>query len=225
MNTDILVVDDDTNICQLIKLYLEKEGFNVSICNSGIDALEEAKSMRFSLVLLDIMMPDIDGYETLKRLREFSNVPVIMISAKSETSDKITGLDFGADDYITKPFEPMELVSRVKAILRRSQANFESEDITLGNLFISLRQYNVTVGGVRIEMPPKEIEVLNCLAKNPNKVMIREELLNQVWGQDYKGDSRTVDVHIKRIREKLINSTARLVTVWGVGYKIEVDLD
>ncbi len=224
-NCKILIVDDDDNICQLLNLYLIKEGYRTHICNNGKAAVKQLAEEDFNVVLLDIMMPGMDGYETLTAVRKFSNVPVILVSAKGEPMDKISGLDCGADDYVTKPFEPQELISRIKAVLRRTQPteNTDMLDIRIGNLFISRGNYIVKVNDVKVEMPPKEIELLYYLAKNPMRVFTREQLLEKVWGEEYKGDSRTVDVHIKRIREKLgLGTNWSLVTVWSVGYKFEV---
>ncbi|MCI8435777.1 MAG: response regulator transcription factor [Clostridia bacterium] len=224
-NCKILIVDDDDNICQLLNLYLIKEGYRTHICNNGKAAVKQLAEEDFNVVLLDIMMPGMDGYETLTAVRKFSNVPVILVSAKGEPMDKISGLDCGADDYVTKPFEPQELISRIKAVLRRTQPteNTDMLDIRIGNLFISRSNYIVKVNDVKVEMPPKEIELLYYLAKNPMRVFTREQLLEKVWGEEYKGDSRTVDVHIKRIREKLgLGTNWSLVTVWSVGYKFEV---
>lgn len=228
-NFKILIVDDDDNICQLLTLYLVKEGYNTSICHNGRDAIKVLKESNFDVVLLDIMMPEMDGYETLMNIRKFSFVPVILVSAKGEPMDKILGLDYGADDYVTKPFEPQELISRIKAILRRSQSISAStnssghSDITIDNLSVSISNYIVKIDGKKIEMPPKEIELLYYLATNSGQVFTREQLLVQVWDTDYKGDSRTVDVHIKRIREKLGNGAKwSLNTVWGIGYKFEI---
>lgn len=221
----ILIVDDDDNICQLLKLYLIKEGFSTIICHNGNDAAKFVKETRLDIVLLDIMMPDMDGLETLAKIREFSDIPVILVSAKGEPMDKIGGLDIGADDYVTKPFEPQELISRIKAILRRigQPKTEEKADVTIGNLHISIGNYIVKVDDKKVEMPPKEMELLYYLATHPMKVFTREQLLGEVWGPDYKGDSRTVDVHIKRIREKLgIGTNWKLETVWRVGYKFEV---
>lgn len=222
----ILIVDDDANICQLLNLYLVKEGFATTICYNGKDAIKKIGDENFSIVLLDIMMPEMDGYETLSNIRKFSNVPVILVSAKGEPMDKISGLDCGADDYVTKPFEPQELISRIKAILRRMQPNQnqEKKDIIIGNLYISNENYIVKVSDKKIEMPPKEIELLYYLATHPMRVFTREQLLSNVWESDYKGDPRTVDVHIKRIREKLgVGSNWKLETVWGIGYKFEIN--
>lgn len=222
----VLIVDDDDNICQLLNLYLIKEGYTTHICNNGKDAVMQLAADEYHVVLLDIMMPDMDGYETLTAIRKSSSVPVIMMSAKGDPLDKISGFDCGADDYVTKPFEMQELISRIKAILRRTQPQSISDvyaDIHIGNLFIDRANYIVQIDGKKIEMPPKEIELLYYLAKNPMRVFTRDQLLSAVWGYDYKGDSRTVDVHIKRIREKIGNSTGwRLATVWSIGYKFEV---
>ena len=221
----ILIVDDDDNICQLLKLYLIKEGFSTIICHNGNDAAKYVKETHLDIVLLDIMMPDMDGLENLSKIREFSDIPVILVSAKGEPMDKIGGLDIGADDYVTKPFEPQELISRIKAILRRigQSKTEEKADVTIGNLHISIGNYIVKVDDKKVEMPPKEMELLYYLATHPMKVFTREQLLGEVWGPDYKGDSRTVDVHIKRIREKLgIGTNWKLETVWRVGYKFEV---
>ncbi len=226
----ILIVDDDDNICQLLTLYLVKEGYNTSICHNGKEALILLRDSAFNVVLLDIMMPEMDGYETLMNIRKFSNVPVIMLSAKGEPMDKISGLDFGADDYVTKPFEPQELISRIKAILRRFKTNVEvpmqsldKSELVIGDLRVSMSNYIVTVGENKIEMPPKEIELLYHLASNPMQVFARDQLLNKVWGTSHKVDQRTVDVHVKRIRERLGEGKGwRLSTVWGVGYKFEI---
>ena len=226
-NIQILIVDDDENICQLLTLYLAKEGYYTKSCHNGKDAIELIKANKYDLVLLDVMMPVMDGYETLTEVRKFSSVPIIMVSAKGEPMDKISGLDFGADDYVTKPFEPQELISRIKAIFRRAQSFVAPKvdgDITYGNLYISLKNYIVKVDDVIIDMPPKEVELLYCLASHPSQVMTRDELLSEVWRSDYQGDARTVDVHVKRIREKLgAGKNWRLNTVWGVGYKFEVN--
>lgn len=223
MKNTVLIVDDDVNICNLLQLYLEKDGFATSVVNDGNSALEFLRENNADVVLLDIMMPGMDGYETLKAIREFSRVPVIMLSAKSEMLDKINGFDYGADDYVTKPFEPQELISRVRALIRRTTPMSDTfDEITIGNLSVNIKQYQVLLNGKKIEMPPKEIEVLNFLAKNPDRVVTRDELVSNIWSNDYKGDSRTVDVHIKRIREKISGASCSLLTVWGVGYKLEV---
>ena len=222
----IMVVDDDPNIAQLVKLYLEKEGFEVSVETRGDDAVAAFQKNPPSLMLLDIMLPGMDGLQVCRAIRQISAIPIIMLSAKDETFDKVLGLELGADDYITKPFEGKELVARVKAVLRRS-APGESEKDTLSfpGLTISLEKYEVHYQGKLLEMPPKELEVLYFLAAHQNRVFTREQLLEQVWGFDFFGDSRTVDVHIKRLREKLQDSEAlgwQIRTVWGVGYKFEV---
>ena len=222
----IMVVDDDPNIAQLVKLYLEKEGFEVTVETRGDDAVAAFQKNPPSLMLLDIMLPGIDGLQVCRTIRQISTIPIIMLSAKDETFDKVLGLELGADDYITKPFEGKELVARVKAVLRRSSPG-ESEKDTLSfpGLTISLEKYEVHYQGKLLEMPPKELEVLYFLAAHQNRVFTREQLLEQVWGFDFFGDSRTVDVHIKRLREKLQDSEAlgwTIRTVWGVGYKFEV---
>ena len=222
----IMVVDDDPNIAQLVKLYLEKEGFEVSVETRGDDAVAAFQKNPPSLMLLDIMLPGMDGLQVCRAIRQISAIPIIMLSAKDETFDKVLGLELGADDYITKPFEGKELVARVKAVLRRSSPG-ESEKDTLSfpGLTISLEKYEVHYQGKLLEMPPKELEVLYFLAAHQNRVFTREQLLEQVWGFDFFGDSRTVDVHIKRLREKLQDSEAlgwSIRTVWGVGYKFEV---
>ena len=223
--TLILIVDDDPNIAQLISLYLAKEGFTTITAGSGADALQLFSSRSPSLVLLDIMLPVMDGWEVCRSIRSSSKVPIIMLSAKDETIDKVLGLELGADDYITKPFDGKELVARVRAVLRRYGNNSEHENLlSFNGLQISIDQYEVTYRGNRIDMPPKELELLFFLAGHRNIVFTREQLLEQVWGFDFFGDSRTVDVHIKRLREKLEDSEElgwQLKTVWGVGYKFE----
>ncbi len=226
----ILLVDDDPNISHLVRLYLEKEGFDVTEAARGDDALQCFQKQVPALVLLDVMLPGIDGLQVLKEIRKTSKVPVIMLTARDETFDKVLGLELGADDYITKPFESKELVARVKAVLRRAPTPGEGasaqEDDTLRfpQLTVSLSRYEVTYEGRNVEMPPKELEVLYYLASHPNMVFTREQLLERVWGFDFFGDSRTVDVHIKRLREKVENVSPQwsLKTVWGVGYKFEV---
>ncbi len=223
--TLILIVDDDPNIAQLIGLYLAKEGFATISAANGADALQLFTSHSPSLVLLDIMLPVMDGWEVCRSIRSSSKVPIIMLSAKDETIDKVLGLELGADDYITKPFDGKELVARVRAVLRRYGNNSEHENLlSFNGLQISIDQYEVTYRGKRIDMPPKELELLFFLAGHRNIVFTREQLLEQVWGFDFFGDSRTVDVHIKRLREKLEDSEElgwQLKTVWGVGYKFE----
>jgi DNA-binding response OmpR family regulator len=222
----IMVVDDDPNIAQLVKLYLEKEGFEVSVETRGDDAVAAFQKNPPSLMLLDIMLPGMDGLQVCRAIRQISTIPIIMLSAKDETFDKVLGLELGADDYITKPFEGKELVARVKAVLRRAGPGDTEKDIlSFPGLSISLEKYEVYYQGKLLDMPPKELEVLYFLASHQIRVFTREQLLEQVWGFDVFGDSRTVDVHIKRLREKLQDSETlgwQIRTVWGVGYKFEV---
>ena len=219
----ILIVDDDKNICQLLGLYLDRDGFAAEFCHDGNTALSKLSSSVYDGVVLDVMMPGPDGFEVLSELRKFSEVPVIMLSARGESTDRISGLNRGADDYITKPFEPQELIARIRAVLRRSKPAEETKNVTLFNLNVNLTEFTVTLNGEKVDMPPKEIELLYMLAKTPMHVFTRDELLSAIWGQGYSGDSRTVDVHVKRVREKLgDNPHWQLTTVWGVGYKIEV---
>ena len=223
MKTKILLVDDDPNIRQLVNLYLEKEGFEVSMADRGDAAL---KAFRQSPP--DLMLPGMDGWEVCREVRKTSNLPIIMLTAKDETFDKVLGLELGADDYIVKPFDMKELVARIKAVLRRYQQpepSAESKALTFQGLTVNIAQYTVSFKGREIEMPPKELELLHFLASHPNQVFTREQLLEQVWGYDYFGDSRTVDVHVKRLREKLEGGEQmgwQIKTVWGVGYKFEV---
>ena len=225
-NGVILVVDDDFNICELVRLYLENEGFTVEIANTGMAALEKFKRMsNISLILLDIMLPGTDGFEICREIRKTSNVPIIMLTAKDETFDKVLGLELGADDYVAKPFDTRELIARVKAVLRRFEAKeTNTKSIAYKNIEINITNYELTLGGKHVDMPPKELELLYFLATNPNKVFTREQLLDEIWGYDFFGDSRTVDVHIKRIREKIerFEDNWSLKTVWGVGYKFEL---
>ncbi|MHC1786173.1 MAG: response regulator transcription factor [Christensenellales bacterium] len=223
----IMVVDDDQNIAQLIRLYLEKEGYAVESYARGDTALAAFKRKPPALLLLDIMLPGMDGWQVCRAVRQISTIPVIMISAKDETFDKVLGLELGADDYITKPFDPKEMVARVKAVLRRGGPSEQPENDTLSfpGLTMSLSRYEVTYRGQRVEMPPKELELLYFLSSHQNLVFTREQLLEKVWGFDYFGDSRTVDVHVKRLREKLPESEGlgwMIRTVWSVGYKFEV---
>ncbi len=225
MAKHILVIDDDKNICEVIKLYLKKEGFEVAIANDGQAGINEFARETPALIVLDIMMPKLDGWEVLKHVRKTSTVPVIMLTAKGETFDKVLGLELGADDYIVKPFDPKEFIARVKAVTRRAnQMEEENSSIEYADLDINISNYTVTYKGEIVEMPPKEIELLFFLASHPNKVFTREQLLQQVWDFEFFGDSRTVDVHIKRLRKKLFdqNSGWEIKTVWGVGYKFEV---
>lgn len=223
----ILIVDDDNNIAELVSLYLTKECFETMIVNDGESALTAAKTFDPNLVLLDLMLPGIDGYEVCRALRANSQVPIIMLSAKGETFDKVLGLELGADDYMEKPFDSKELVARVKAVLRRYKVAPAVETETLSNskiveypgLLVNMTNYSCFYEGKQVDMPPKELELLYFLAKSPNQVFTREQLLDQIWGYDYAGDTRTVDVHIKRLREKLKdNDNWRLDTKWGVGY-------
>ena len=219
------MIDDDENICKVVKLYLEKEGMDVLVANDGKSGVDLFNTSSPQLVLLDIMMPGIDGVEVLKRIRKESNVPVIMLTAKSDTFDKVLVLELGADDYIVKPFEPKELTARIKAVVRRSEASAEEADDTIRfpDLEISITTYTVVYKGEKLELPPKELELLYFLASHPNKVFTREQLLQKVWEFDFYGDSRTVDVHVKRLREKLVGDHPwQIKTVWGVGYKFEV---
>ncbi|NLV57293.1 MAG: response regulator transcription factor [Clostridiales bacterium] len=224
----ILLVDDDPNISHLVRLYLEKEGFEVTQAARGDEALMSFRKRQPELVLLDVMLPGVDGLQVLKEIRKVGKVPVIMLTAKDETFDKVLGLELGADDYITKPFENKELVARVKAVLRRSAGECgdvsQDDTLTFPQLTVSLARYEVTYEGRDVEMPPKELEVLYYLASHPNMVFTREQLLERVWGFDFFGDSRTVDVHIKRLREKLPGCEQygwEIHTVWRVGYKFE----
>ena len=221
----ILIIDDDINICELIRLYIEKEGYEVLTVYNGIKALEVFKEFTPNLVILDIMLPGMDGWQVCREIRKISSIPIIMLTAKGETFDKVLGLELGADDYMVKPFEPKELVARVKAVLRRYEhKESDVQEIVYPNLVVNKSNYTVKVNGKNIELPPKELELLYFLASNPNKVFTREQLLEHVWGFDFYGDSRTVDVHVKRLREKieLEGQKWQLKTVWGVGYKFEV---
>ncbi|UBK68681.1 response regulator transcription factor [Clostridium perfringens] len=220
----ILIVDDDENICEVIKMYLETTGYNVKVAHDGKAAKEEFVNFSPNLVVLDMMLPGIDGMEVLKWIRKDSNVPVIMLTAKVETFDKVLALEIGADDYVVKPFEPKELLARVKAVMRRYSGE-EPDNVVLNfpGLTIDANSYKVIYNGEEVKTPPKEFELLHYLASNKNKVFTRDQLLCEVWGYDYPGDSRTVDVHIKRLREKLNGGEEwQLETVWGVGYKFEV---
>ena len=224
-NQTILTIDDDKNICRIISLYLEKEGFEVESVNDGAEGFKRFRELSPSLVLLDIMLPGMDGWTVCKEIRKDSDTPIIMLTAKGEVFDKVLGLELGADDYMVKPFDPKELVARVKAVIRRmSKPTEESQKVSFDRLQVDLSNYTVICDGKELEMPPKEIELLYFLASHPNKVFTRQELLEQVWGFDYFGDSRTVDVHIKRIREKLnVTDVNWLIkTVWAVGYRFEV---
>jgi two-component system response regulator ResD len=225
MPRKVLIVEDDTNIAELLHLYLEKEGFEISVANSGGKGLELYRSFQPDLVLLDVMLPVMDGWTICKKIREADKTPIIMLTAKGETTDKVTGLEMGADDYIVKPFEMKEVLARIHAVLRRYGAEETVErKLSFDKLTINLDSYELLVDGKRIDTPPKELELLFHLASAPNRVFTRNQLLDEVWGFDYFGDSRTVDVHVKRLREKLEGISERwcLKTVWGVGYKFEV---
>ena len=227
----ILIVDDDNNIAELISLYLVKECYDTLIVNDGESALEKIPEFKPDLMLLDIMLPGIDGYEVCRQVRATSDLPIIMLSAKGETFDKVLGLQLGADDYIEKPFDSKEMVARVKAVLRRTVSKAAPvpevtgdgiDAVSYPDLLINLTNYSVTYKGHTIDMPPKELELLYFLASSPNRVFTREQLLDRIWGYEYSGDTRTVDVHIKRIREKIgDNESWRISTIWGKGYKFE----
>lgn len=224
----ILIVDDDTNICELLRLYTEKEGFEASIANDGETAIKMFDSVSPDLMLLDIMLPGLDGWQVCREIRKKSSCPIIMLTAKGEVFDKVLGLELGADDYVVKPFETKEVVARINAVLRRSgrnnDKNHENKEVSFENLSINLTNYELRVNGAQVDTPPKEMELIFHLASNPNRVFTRDQLLDEVWGFDYYGDSRTVDVHVKRLREKLegVSDKWALKTVWGVGYKFEV---
>ena len=222
----VLIVDDDQNICELLRLYIEKEGYDTRIANDGKAALEVFDEYNPDLIMLDIMLPELDGWQVCREIRKKSQCPIIMLTAKSEVFDKVLGLELGADDYVVKPFEAKEIVARIKAVLRRSGTNDEDavKEVHYDKLSINLTNYELRVNGVQVDTPPKEMELIHHLASNPNRVFSRDELLDQVWGFDYYGDSRTVDVHVKRLREKLegVSDQWELKTVWGVGYKFEV---
>ncbi|MDE6957330.1 MAG: response regulator transcription factor [Lachnospiraceae bacterium] len=225
----ILIVDDDENIAELISLYLTKECFDTRIVHDGEEALQAFKEYEPNLILLDLMLPGMDGYQVCREIRQKSSTPIIMLSAKGEVFDKVLGLELGADDYIIKPFDSKEMVARVKAVLRRYQPSRNDTSVSKGKcveypgIVINLTNYSVLVDGEHIDMPPKELELLYFLAASPNQVFTREQLLDQIWGYEYIGDTRTVDVHIKRLREKIKDhSTWKLSTVWGIGYKFEV---
>lgn len=225
-NEKILVVDDDKNICELLRLYLVKEGYEVTMVHDGDAALETFETLKPALVLLDVMMPGKDGWEVCRTIRKTSKTPIIMLTAKGETYDKVLGLELGADDYIVKPFDAKEVTARIMAVLRRcAVASDQPEGVyDFDNLHLDMNRYELKVKGKVVEAPPKELELLACLAGHPNRVYTRDQLLDEVWGFEYYGDSRTIDVHVKRLREKLENASEQwnLKTVWGVGYKFEV---
>ncbi|MFV0412677.1 MAG: response regulator transcription factor [Oscillospiraceae bacterium] len=224
----ILIVDDDKNICELLRLYLEKENYETKIAYEGVSAFSLFEEWQPDLVLLDIMMPKQDGWETCRKIRAVSNLPIIMLTAKGDTFDKVLGLELGADDYIVKPFDTKEVVARIKAVMRRTEPLVKGEAskklITYDNLTVDLDRYELKVKGKIVEAPPKEMELLYFLASHPGRVLTRDQLLDEVWGFEYYGDSRTIDVHIKRLREKLDGASDQwsLKTVWSVGYKFEL---
>ncbi len=231
MPTRVLIIEDDANIAELIRLYLEKDGFAVTLASDGRRGVDTFFNIRPDIVLLDIMLPEMDGWEVCREIRKNDKTPIIMLTAKDETSDKVTGLELGADDYISKPFDMKEVIARIHAVLRRytpCDENAESADIkNFDNLSINMSAYEVLIRGKKVDMPPKELELLNYLASHPNRVFTRNQLLDDVWGFEYFGDSRTVDVHVKRLREKIDGASERwsLKTVWGVGYKFELTPD
>ena len=221
----ILIVDDDRNICELLRLYIEKEGFETAIANDGKAAIRMFDTVNPDLILLDIMLPELDGWQVCREIRKKSQCPIIMLTAKGEVFDKVLGLELGADDYVVKPFETKEVIARINAVLRRmgkTEAK-QTQEVSFENLTINLTNYELKVRGVQVDTPPKEMELIYHLASNPNRVFTRDQLLDEVWGFDYYGDSRTVDVHVKRLREKLegVSDKWALKTVWGVGYKFE----
>jgi len=224
MAKTILIVEDDGNIRELLRLYLTQEGYNTETAQDGAEGLRAFKRIHPDLVLLDLMMPVMDGTQVIKEIRAGSKTPVIMLTAKAETYDKVTGLELGADDYVTKPFEMRELIARVHAVLRRFDDGSTTEKLEFPDLIIDKQSYTITVKGEKMEIPPKEIELLYFLAASPNRVFTRAQLLDEVWGFDYFGDTRTVDVHVKRLREKLqdVSDKWEIKTVWGVGYKFEL---
>ncbi len=227
-NGKILIVDDDINICELLRLYLEKEGFETVVVTSGLQAIDTFNTSAPDLVLLDIMLPGLDGWQICREIRKTSQTPIIMLTAKGETFDKVLGLELGADDYITKPFETKEVIARIKAVLRRTADKTPAVDsvkeVSYDKLKVNLTNYELIVDDKPIDTPPKELELIFHLANNPNRVYTRDQLLDEVWGFEYYGDSRTVDVHVKRLREKLegVSDKWELKTVWGVGYKFEL---
>jgi DNA-binding response OmpR family regulator len=224
-SSKILVVDDDKNISELLRLYLEKEGFSVVAAYDGLEAVKKFEDSTPDLILLDIMLPGLDGWQVCREIRKKSDKPVIMITAKGETFDKVLGLELGADDYIVKPFDTKEVVARIKAVLRRylTKSDEKIKEVKYDHLSVNLTNYELRINAVHVDAPPKELELLYHLASNPNRVFTRDQLLDEVWGFEYYGDSRTVDVHVKRLREKLEGKSDKwsLKTVWGVGYKFE----
>ncbi len=227
MGTKILVVDDEMNICEIIRTFFEKEGYEVKTANDGVEGVSYFKMYEPDIVLLDVMMPKKDGWQVCREIREISQKPIIMITAKDDVFDKVLGLELGADDFVVKPFDMKELSARIKAVLRRSAAREMPDDdevIKFENIEISKQKYELKLKGKSVDIPPKELELLYFLASNYNRVFTRDQLLDKVWGFDYLGDSRTVDVHVKRLREKLegVSDKWVLKTVWGVGYKFEI---
>lgn len=226
MNEKIMIVDDDHNICELLRLYLSKEGYATEIVYDGQSAVELVSTIKPNLILLDVMLPELDGWQVCRKIRAVSNVPIIMVTAKGETFDRILGLELGADDYIVKPFETKEVVARIKAVLRRCvSSNVDTvKEVHYDKLSINLTNYEMKVNGVQVDTPPKELELIFHLASNPNRVFTRDQLLDEVWGYEFYGDSRTIDVHVKRLREKLegVSDEWELRTVWSVGYKFEL---
>ena len=223
----VLVADDDKNICELLRLYLEKEGYTVVIANDGEEAVTRFALESPDIVLLDVMMPKLDGWQVCRELRKRSDCPIIMITAKGETFDKVLGLELGSDDYVVKPFDTKEIIARIKAVLRRtgkSSSESDPKEVSYDKLVVNMTKYELKVDGRIVDTPPKELELLFHLASNPNRVYTRDQLLDEVWGFEYYGDSRTIDVHVKRLREKLegVSDKWSLKTVWGVGYKFEV---
>ena len=223
MPKKILIVEDEANIRELLRLYLEREGYTVLEAENGVEGIKKWKSDKPDMLLLDVMMPVMDGWEVCKEIRAESDVPIIMLTAKGETADRVSGLEMGADDYIVKPLEMPEVIARLRAVFRRIAPDDAPEKLTFDNLVIDKQAYDLVIKGKRVDAPPKEIELLYFLASNPNRVFTRAQLLDEVWGFDYFGDTRTVDVHVKRLREKLegVSDKWEVKTVWGVGYKFE----
>ena len=223
MPKKILIVEDEANIRELLRLYLEREGYTVLEAENGVEGIKKWKSDKPDMLLLDVMMPVMDGWEVCREIRAESDVPIIMLTAKGETADRVSGLEMGADDYIVKPLEMPEVIARVRAVFRRIAPDDAPEKLSFDNLVIDKQAYDLVIKGKRVDAPPKEIELLYFLASSPNRVFTRAQLLDEVWGFDYFGDTRTVDVHVKRLREKLegVSDKWELKTVWGVGYKFE----
>ena len=223
MPKKILIVEDEANIRELLRLYLEREGYTVLEAENGVEGIKKWKSDKPDMLLLDVMMPVMDGWEVCREIRAESDVPIIMLTAKVETADRVSGLEMGADDYIVKPLEMPEVIARVRAVFRRIAPDDAPEKLSFDNLVIDKQAYDLVIKGKRVDAPPKEIELLYFLASSPNRVFTRAQLLDEVWGFDYFGDTRTVDVHVKRLREKLegVSDKWKLKTVWGVGYKFE----